>query len=276
MGRIGQYELFPERGKVGRRVGQIDVIELAVRICLAAVQESDIVTADPASKPGALHLAHVAHKPEQRQARRRRRLPPKLLTAQAPAFVQQCLALVVQPGLEHRPFVPDQGRVGPANLGRCPHHERSMQAALRTGQRNSPACSSAEACNASWCCRFRHRASVTTSKMTQRVASLHAGRGPDVQRRGVGLALTQFALLCIVEAGYPLATVGTGGDPGHAPARRTYERAGFSPIPVVHYFQALKPKVGRVAQSRPWPAAAQRGRSTRLRDRHACGGDGIR
>ena len=69
---------------------------------------------------------------------------------------------------------------------------------------------------------------------------------------GVGLALTQFALLCIVEAGYPLATVGTGGDPGHAPARRTYERAGFSPIPVVHYFQALKLKVGRVAQSRPW------------------------
>jgi hypothetical protein len=31
------------------------------------------------------------------------------------------------------------------------------------------------------------------------------------------------------------ATVGTGGDPGHAPARRTYEAAGFTPWPHVTY-----------------------------------------
>lgn len=33
--------------------------------------------------------------------------------------------------------------------------------------------------------------------------------------------------------------VGTGGDPGHAPARRLYERAGFTPVPLVRYFKAL-------------------------------------
>ncbi|MGZ4435804.1 MAG: hypothetical protein ACXVW7_19605 [Trebonia sp.] len=32
---------------------------------------------------------------------------------------------------------------------------------------------------------------------------------------------------------------GTGGDPGHAPARRLYERAGFTPVPLVRYFKAL-------------------------------------
>ena len=31
----------------------------------------------------------------------------------------------------------------------------------------------------------------------------------------------------------------TGGDPGRAPARRTYEKAGLTPFPVVRYFKAL-------------------------------------
>jgi hypothetical protein len=31
--------------------------------------------------------------------------------------------------------------------------------------------------------------------------------------------------------------VETGGDPGHAPARRTYESAGFRPFPVARYFK---------------------------------------
>jgi hypothetical protein len=35
------------------------------------------------------------------------------------------------------------------------------------------------------------------------------------------------------------AMVETGGDPGHAPARRTYEAAGFHPFPVVKYFKKL-------------------------------------
>ena len=43
---------------------------------------------------------------------------------------------------------------------------------------------------------------------------------PDYQQRGIGLALVSFAVDRITELGVPLAEIGTGGDPGHAPARR--------------------------------------------------------
>ncbi|MGO9959436.1 MAG: GNAT family N-acetyltransferase [Solirubrobacteraceae bacterium] len=33
--------------------------------------------------------------------------------------------------------------------------------------------------------------------------------------------------------------VKTGGDPGDAAARATYERAGLTPLPVVRYFESL-------------------------------------
>jgi hypothetical protein len=36
-----------------------------------------------------------------------------------------------------------------------------------------------------------------------------------------------------------LAVVATGGDPGHAPARATYERAGFTGCPQVWYARRL-------------------------------------
>jgi hypothetical protein len=41
------------------------------------------------------------------------------------------------------------------------------------------------------------------------------------------------------EAGMRIAIVGTGGDPGHAPARRTYEKAGYTVFPIARYYQAL-------------------------------------
>jgi hypothetical protein len=41
------------------------------------------------------------------------------------------------------------------------------------------------------------------------------------------------------EHGRTVALVSTGGDPGHAPARRTYERAGFTGLPIVNYFRTL-------------------------------------
>jgi GNAT superfamily N-acetyltransferase len=63
---------------------------------------------------------------------------------------------------------------------------------------------------------------------------------PDSQGQGVGGELTTFALDRIREAGYTLAFVGTGGDRGHAAARRTYERAGFTPIPIVRYVLVLE------------------------------------
>ncbi|MET7508731.1 hypothetical protein [Streptomyces albidoflavus] len=40
-------------------------------------------------------------------------------------------------------------------------------------------------------------------------------------------------------AGVRLVSIWTGGDPGHAPARRTYEKAGYTALPLVRYYQAL-------------------------------------
>ncbi len=62
---------------------------------------------------------------------------------------------------------------------------------------------------------------------------------PGHQNRGIGLALVNFAVDRIAELGLPLAEIGTGGDPGHAPARHVYEKAGFTPVPLVRYYKAL-------------------------------------
>ena len=49
-----------------------------------------------------------------------------------------------------------------------------------------------------------------------------------------------FALQRMREAGMTAATVGTGGDPSHAPARRAYEKAGFGPaLPTVYFYRSL-------------------------------------
>jgi ribosomal protein S18 acetylase RimI-like enzyme len=62
---------------------------------------------------------------------------------------------------------------------------------------------------------------------------------PDYQNRGIGTALNVAALEKMVAAGVRLAEVGTGGDEGHAPARRAYEKAGYTPLPLVRYYRAL-------------------------------------
>jgi ribosomal protein S18 acetylase RimI-like enzyme len=62
---------------------------------------------------------------------------------------------------------------------------------------------------------------------------------PRHQGAGVGLALTSFAIGRIGAAGMTVAMVQTGGDQGHAPARRVYERAGFRLLPSAQYFLAL-------------------------------------
>lgn len=65
------------------------------------------------------------------------------------------------------------------------------------------------------------------------VHSDHAGRG-------VGTALNEFALEEMRKAGMRVATVGTGGDESHAPARRAYEKAGFGPaIPSLWMYRTL-------------------------------------
>lgn len=62
---------------------------------------------------------------------------------------------------------------------------------------------------------------------------------PDQQGRGVGAALTQHAVEEIRGAGRELAVVETGGDPGHAAARTTYEKAGFVSLPSERYYLLL-------------------------------------
>ncbi|MBW4449644.1 MAG: GNAT family N-acetyltransferase [Spirirestis rafaelensis WJT71-NPBG6] len=62
---------------------------------------------------------------------------------------------------------------------------------------------------------------------------------PDFQGHGIGTALMEFALLWMKDAGMSLAMVETGGDPGHAPARRTYEKLGFGLLPIARYFKKL-------------------------------------
>jgi ribosomal protein S18 acetylase RimI-like enzyme len=64
---------------------------------------------------------------------------------------------------------------------------------------------------------------------------------PAAQGQGIGTALTQFALRVMRDSGVRLAIVATGGDPGHAPARRTYEKAGFTGLPLVRYYARLGP-----------------------------------
>jgi ribosomal protein S18 acetylase RimI-like enzyme len=62
---------------------------------------------------------------------------------------------------------------------------------------------------------------------------------PLVQCQGIGTALTSFAVQRLRDAGMRLAVVGTGGDPGHAAARRVYEKAGFVGLPLVRYYARL-------------------------------------
>jgi GNAT superfamily N-acetyltransferase len=62
---------------------------------------------------------------------------------------------------------------------------------------------------------------------------------PDFQGHGIGSALIEFALAWMKDAGMSVAMVETGGDPGHAPARHTYEKLGFGLFPVARYFKKL-------------------------------------
>jgi ribosomal protein S18 acetylase RimI-like enzyme len=62
---------------------------------------------------------------------------------------------------------------------------------------------------------------------------------PDYQGSGIGTALTEFALDRLKDAGMTVAMVETGGNPGHAAARRTYEKAGYTQLPIARYFKNL-------------------------------------
>jgi ribosomal protein S18 acetylase RimI-like enzyme len=62
---------------------------------------------------------------------------------------------------------------------------------------------------------------------------------PDYQCGGIGTALTEFALDRLKETGMEVAMVESGGDPEHAAARRTYEKAGYVLLPIARYCKNL-------------------------------------
>jgi ribosomal protein S18 acetylase RimI-like enzyme len=62
---------------------------------------------------------------------------------------------------------------------------------------------------------------------------------PDYQNHGIGTELNNLALQKMKEGGVKLAVVSTGGDESHAPARRSYEKSGYSALPLVKYYKDL-------------------------------------
>lgn len=59
---------------------------------------------------------------------------------------------------------------------------------------------------------------------------------PEFQHQGIGTMMYDYVLNQMRVFGMKAAVVETGGDEPHAPARRAYEKAGFSgPVPSVEY-----------------------------------------
>lgn len=62
---------------------------------------------------------------------------------------------------------------------------------------------------------------------------------PTYQNQGIGTELNRVVIERMRAAGMRIAIVETGGDPGHAPARRSYEKAGYTLLPIARYFMDL-------------------------------------
>ena len=63
---------------------------------------------------------------------------------------------------------------------------------------------------------------------------------PDHSGEGIGQQMYEHALSEMRKRGMVVATVGTGGDPSHAPARRAYEKVGFKvQLRSIHMYRML-------------------------------------
>jgi GNAT superfamily N-acetyltransferase len=63
---------------------------------------------------------------------------------------------------------------------------------------------------------------------------------PEHAGQGIGTWMYEHVLARMKELGMALATVDTGGDPSHAPARRAYEKAGLGcAIPSLSLYKLL-------------------------------------
>jgi GNAT superfamily N-acetyltransferase len=62
---------------------------------------------------------------------------------------------------------------------------------------------------------------------------------PSYQRRGIATQLMDRSIAHMRDQGMDIAAVGTGGDPGHAPARGVYEALRFTALPGLRYLKLL-------------------------------------
>ena len=62
---------------------------------------------------------------------------------------------------------------------------------------------------------------------------------PRYQRRGIARQLMESSAEHMRAQGMDIAAVGTGGDPGHGPARALYEALGYTALPGVRYLKLL-------------------------------------
>jgi len=76
---------------------------------------------------------------------------------------------------------------------------------------------------------------ITKQKGTIGINAVH----PAHQSKGIGSVMYGHVLQIMRAQGMKYVRVDTGSDASHAPARHTYEKAHFVPLPVVHYFRSL-------------------------------------
>lgn len=62
---------------------------------------------------------------------------------------------------------------------------------------------------------------------------------PAPQGDCIEVALSQVAIEWMRKMGMLVGMIDTGGDPGHAPARRVYEKAGYGLLPIARCFKVL-------------------------------------
>ena len=62
---------------------------------------------------------------------------------------------------------------------------------------------------------------------------------PEYQNHGIGTELNLFAHQKMKDGGMKIAELGTGGHESHAPARKSYEKAGYDGLPLVRYYKDL-------------------------------------